>query len=297
MQGTVPGARRRGRPRTAWMDNIKTWTGLPVEESIRMTEDRDNGESTSMVWPTLASRTATEQKRTGCALCFMSDIVLLIDWLHCIDLFSCIAASVFNKLTYCRSREDAGSVSWRESEVRTTAQRLDDIGAASASCSGAPSDTSARLGTEAEVGSSAGVVARYRPYKCSACGRRSNWRWDLKKHVESTHAGTPALIIRLRDDVARATYDDVLAAQGGRTGVRLQRRPRDADRRLPADHTGRRLPVSPSVCLSVCVCVCVCGRYTSGRRACAETRQGVNVDECGKYVCLYVYVSVCLSVC
>jgi len=41
MQGTVPGARRRGRPRTAWMDNIKMWIGLRVEESIRMTEDRD----------------------------------------------------------------------------------------------------------------------------------------------------------------------------------------------------------------------------------------------------------------
>jgi len=41
MQGTMPGARRRGRPRTAWMDNIKTWTGLSVEESIKMTEDRD----------------------------------------------------------------------------------------------------------------------------------------------------------------------------------------------------------------------------------------------------------------
>jgi len=41
MQATIAGARRRGRPRTAWMDNIKTWTGLPVEESIRMTEDRD----------------------------------------------------------------------------------------------------------------------------------------------------------------------------------------------------------------------------------------------------------------
>ena len=38
---TMPGARRRGRPRAAWMDNIKTWTGLPVEESVRMTEDRD----------------------------------------------------------------------------------------------------------------------------------------------------------------------------------------------------------------------------------------------------------------
>ena len=41
MQGTMPGARRRGRPLTAWMDNIKTWTGLPAEESIRVTEDRD----------------------------------------------------------------------------------------------------------------------------------------------------------------------------------------------------------------------------------------------------------------
>ena len=36
MQGTMPGARRRGRPRTAWMDNINAWTGLSVEESIRM---------------------------------------------------------------------------------------------------------------------------------------------------------------------------------------------------------------------------------------------------------------------
>jgi len=41
MQGTMSDAHRRGRPRMASMDNIKTWTGLPVEESIRMTEDRD----------------------------------------------------------------------------------------------------------------------------------------------------------------------------------------------------------------------------------------------------------------
>jgi len=41
MQETMTGACRRGRPRTAWMDNIKTWIGLPVEESIRMTKDRD----------------------------------------------------------------------------------------------------------------------------------------------------------------------------------------------------------------------------------------------------------------
>jgi len=31
---------RRGRSSMAWMD-VNTWTGLPVEESIRMTKDRD----------------------------------------------------------------------------------------------------------------------------------------------------------------------------------------------------------------------------------------------------------------
>ena len=37
----MPGVRRRGRQRTAWIGNIKSWTGLSVEEPIRMTEDRD----------------------------------------------------------------------------------------------------------------------------------------------------------------------------------------------------------------------------------------------------------------
>jgi len=61
MQGTMSGVRRRRRPRTAWIDTIKSW----VEESIRMTEDREiNGESMSMVWPTLGSRTVKEQNRT-----------------------------------------------------------------------------------------------------------------------------------------------------------------------------------------------------------------------------------------
>jgi len=64
MQGTMPGARRRGRPRAAWMDNIKMWTGLSVEESMRMTRAGINGESTSMVWPTLGSRTAKEQQNS-----------------------------------------------------------------------------------------------------------------------------------------------------------------------------------------------------------------------------------------
>ena len=49
MQGTMPGSHKRGRSHTAWMDNISMWTGLPAEESVRMTEI--NGESMSMVWP------------------------------------------------------------------------------------------------------------------------------------------------------------------------------------------------------------------------------------------------------
>jgi len=62
MQGTMPGARRLKRPRMAWVDNIKTWTVLSVEESVRMTEI--NGGSTSMVWPTIGSRMVREQNRT-----------------------------------------------------------------------------------------------------------------------------------------------------------------------------------------------------------------------------------------
>jgi len=61
MQRTMPGACRRGRPPTAWMDNINTWTGFPVTESIRMTEDRDKwGKYVHGVRP----RTAKEQNRT-----------------------------------------------------------------------------------------------------------------------------------------------------------------------------------------------------------------------------------------
>jgi len=58
MQGTMPGARRRGRPHTAWMDNINTWTGLPVEESIKMTEDRDK-------WRKYVRGVANSQRKDG----------------------------------------------------------------------------------------------------------------------------------------------------------------------------------------------------------------------------------------
>ena len=40
MQGTTPGSRSRGRPKTAWMSNITSWTGLSVEQLLRAVEDR-----------------------------------------------------------------------------------------------------------------------------------------------------------------------------------------------------------------------------------------------------------------
>jgi len=64
MQGTMPSARRRGRPRTTWIDNIKSWTGLSVEQSIRMTEDRDKWRKYVPGVATLESSTAKEQNRT-----------------------------------------------------------------------------------------------------------------------------------------------------------------------------------------------------------------------------------------
>jgi len=81
MPGTMPGACRRGRPCTAWLDNINTWTGLTVEKSIRMTEDREiNGESKSTVWSTIESRTAKGQNRPQpCAMCETASTVIAVN--------------------------------------------------------------------------------------------------------------------------------------------------------------------------------------------------------------------------
>ena len=41
MQGRMPRACRRGRPRTTWVDNVETWTGLRVWKSQN---DRGQGQ-------------------------------------------------------------------------------------------------------------------------------------------------------------------------------------------------------------------------------------------------------------
>ena len=65
MQGTMPGACRRRRPCTAWPG----WTtSRHGQDSLWKSQSEwqrmeINGESTSMVWPTLGSRMAIEQNR------------------------------------------------------------------------------------------------------------------------------------------------------------------------------------------------------------------------------------------
>ena len=41
LQGTVKGARRRGRQKKTWEDNIKEWTGMDFGDSMRSVEDRE----------------------------------------------------------------------------------------------------------------------------------------------------------------------------------------------------------------------------------------------------------------
>ena len=43
LQGTVKGARRQGRQRKRWEDNIREWTGLEFANSQRAVENRENG--------------------------------------------------------------------------------------------------------------------------------------------------------------------------------------------------------------------------------------------------------------
>ena len=41
LQGTVKGARRRGRQKKRWEDNIKEWTGMGFGDSLRAAKDRE----------------------------------------------------------------------------------------------------------------------------------------------------------------------------------------------------------------------------------------------------------------
>ncbi|VDM32815.1 unnamed protein product [Hydatigera taeniaeformis] len=49
-----------------------------------------------------------------------------------------------------------------------------------------------------------------RPYMCSFCGHRSNWKWDLRKHMKIMH-GREGKVILLSNEEARRTLDQYKA--------------------------------------------------------------------------------------
>ena len=50
---------------------------------------------------------------------------------------------------------------------------------------------------------------RCRPYKCSICGRRSNWKWDVRKHMGIAHPGEEGPIIIMDMKEAKETMEQL----------------------------------------------------------------------------------------
>lgn len=47
-------------------------------------------------------------------------------------------------------------------------------------------------------------VGYIKPFKCSACGRRSNWKWDLKKHIRERHPEDGYVIVMEEEEARRS---------------------------------------------------------------------------------------------
>jgi len=65
MQRTTPGSRKRGRPKTMWMENIFHWTGYTLDNILMYSEDRVRWRQLVHVWPSLGARTAEGKARQG----------------------------------------------------------------------------------------------------------------------------------------------------------------------------------------------------------------------------------------
>ncbi|CAH8516966.1 unnamed protein product [Dicrocoelium dendriticum] len=69
---------------------------------------------------------------------------------------------------------------------------------------GAPEQFSWRSGGTAASSFGQPVEGYYRPYQCSTCGHRSNWKWDVRKHIKQIH-DNEAEVITLSLEEARRT--------------------------------------------------------------------------------------------
>ena len=68
-----------------------------------------------------------------------------------------------------------------------------------------------------------GDVERSRPFMCSACRKRSNWKWDIMKHIREKHADGGGLntVIELSTEEAKSTLNDYLRQRNQRPIVTL----------------------------------------------------------------------------
>ena len=58
-------------------------------------------------------------------------------------------------------------------------------------------------------------IGYIRPFQCGMCGRRSNWRWDVTRHIRERHPDMIGKIeiIEIPEDIARATIEQYAKEQ------------------------------------------------------------------------------------
>ena len=61
---------------------------------------------------------------------------------------------------------------------------------------------------DSEPRSESKLLEKCRPYKCSECDKRSNWKWDIKRHISTDHPS--AVIVKLNDVEARQTFLEIV---------------------------------------------------------------------------------------
>jgi len=59
----MPGNRKRGRPKTVWIDNVTSWTGLKLEDTIQKVDNRSAWRTTihSAAYPRTAKGNNNEE--------------------------------------------------------------------------------------------------------------------------------------------------------------------------------------------------------------------------------------------
>ena len=91
--------------------------------------------------------------------------------------------------------------------------------AAKTKLSGSPIKEEKKRGRRSYYGASTDKEQRYKIFRCQICGKRSNWGWDIRKHMRSAHNDETTEVEVMTLEEAMATLDEYqkLNAPGGAT--------------------------------------------------------------------------------